>query len=332
MTLSAWIRPAAIQSGWRTILQREADAYFLNAGNSDGPLRPSGGGTLGGNTQYLSGPTASPGQRLDLRGPHLRRRQPAALHQRHPGRHPRGERRHPDHQQPALDRRQQPLRRVLPGADRRGPRLQPGAHPSRRPGGHEHRHRAHAPPTRRRRGAHRADAPRPPAAPRSTSTGPPRPTTSASPATASSAARARAAPTSPRWARRRRPPTATPACAPSTTYRYRVRAVDAAGNLGAVLHDRHGDHAGGARHDPAVGADRADAPRRSSTTQINLELDRLDRQRRRHRLPRRALPGHELHQLRPGGDADRHHVQRHRPARPRPPTATRCGRSTRPAT
>ena len=45
MTLSAWIRPAAIQSGWRTILQRETDAYFLNAGNSDGPLRPSGGGT-----------------------------------------------------------------------------------------------------------------------------------------------------------------------------------------------------------------------------------------------------------------------------------------------
>ena len=59
MTLSAWIRPATIQSGWRTILQREADAYFLNASNSDGPLRPSGGGTLGGNTQYLSGPTAN---------------------------------------------------------------------------------------------------------------------------------------------------------------------------------------------------------------------------------------------------------------------------------
>ena len=60
MTLSAWIRPTASQSGWRTILQREVDAYFLNAGNSDGPLRPSGGGTLGGSTQYLSGPTANP--------------------------------------------------------------------------------------------------------------------------------------------------------------------------------------------------------------------------------------------------------------------------------
>ena len=51
MTLSAWIRPAATQSGWRTIMQRETDAYFLNASNSDGPLRPSGGGTFGGNTR-----------------------------------------------------------------------------------------------------------------------------------------------------------------------------------------------------------------------------------------------------------------------------------------
>ena len=60
MTLSAWIRPTASQGGWRTILQRETDAYFLNASNDTGPLRPSGGGTLGGTTQILSGPTASP--------------------------------------------------------------------------------------------------------------------------------------------------------------------------------------------------------------------------------------------------------------------------------
>jgi hypothetical protein len=60
MTLSAWIRPTVSQSGWRTIMQRQADSYFLNASNSDGPLRPSGGGTLGGDTQYLSGPTANP--------------------------------------------------------------------------------------------------------------------------------------------------------------------------------------------------------------------------------------------------------------------------------
>jgi hypothetical protein len=32
MTLSAWIRPSEQQSGWRTILARQTDAYFLMAG------------------------------------------------------------------------------------------------------------------------------------------------------------------------------------------------------------------------------------------------------------------------------------------------------------
>ena len=32
MTLSAWIRPSEPQSGWRTILHRQTDAYFLTAG------------------------------------------------------------------------------------------------------------------------------------------------------------------------------------------------------------------------------------------------------------------------------------------------------------
>ena len=59
MTLSAWIRPASSQPGWRTILQRQADAYFLTAG-SDSPRRPAGGGTLGGGVHYLIGPTANP--------------------------------------------------------------------------------------------------------------------------------------------------------------------------------------------------------------------------------------------------------------------------------
>jgi hypothetical protein len=60
MTLSAWIRPAASQSGWRTVMQRQADAWFLNASTSAGPLRPGGGGTFGGNTDVVTGPTASP--------------------------------------------------------------------------------------------------------------------------------------------------------------------------------------------------------------------------------------------------------------------------------
>jgi Concanavalin A-like lectin/glucanases superfamily len=32
LTLSAWIRPATTQNGWRTILHRERDAFFLDAG------------------------------------------------------------------------------------------------------------------------------------------------------------------------------------------------------------------------------------------------------------------------------------------------------------
>ena len=42
MTLEAWIQPSANQSGWRTILQKQTDAYFLNASNSTGPLLPVG--------------------------------------------------------------------------------------------------------------------------------------------------------------------------------------------------------------------------------------------------------------------------------------------------
>jgi hypothetical protein len=60
MTLAAWIQPTAAQSGWKTIMQRETDAYFLNASNSAGPLFPSGGATFGTNTQWVSGNAASP--------------------------------------------------------------------------------------------------------------------------------------------------------------------------------------------------------------------------------------------------------------------------------
>jgi glucose/arabinose dehydrogenase/predicted phage tail protein len=59
MTMSAWIQPTASQSSWRSIVQKEADAYFLH-GSSDGPLRPAGGGTVGGDVNYVSGPTAIP--------------------------------------------------------------------------------------------------------------------------------------------------------------------------------------------------------------------------------------------------------------------------------
>jgi hypothetical protein len=60
MTLEAWIFPTATQSGWRTIMQREVDAYFLNASTDAGPLRPGGGATISGNGLVVTGPTASP--------------------------------------------------------------------------------------------------------------------------------------------------------------------------------------------------------------------------------------------------------------------------------
>jgi glucose/arabinose dehydrogenase/fibronectin type 3 domain-containing protein len=59
MTLSAWIRPTATMSGWRTIMQKEPDAYFLNASASTA-MRPAGGATIGSGQPIVVGPVANP--------------------------------------------------------------------------------------------------------------------------------------------------------------------------------------------------------------------------------------------------------------------------------
>ena len=59
MTLSAWIQPTVSQSGWRTIMQREVDAYFLNASNSAGRCAQRAAGPSAPH-RIVSGPTASP--------------------------------------------------------------------------------------------------------------------------------------------------------------------------------------------------------------------------------------------------------------------------------
>jgi fibronectin type 3 domain-containing protein len=59
MTLSAWARLNVSPNGWRTIVQRQADAYFLTA-SSDQPARSAGGGTFGTSTGYVTSPTANP--------------------------------------------------------------------------------------------------------------------------------------------------------------------------------------------------------------------------------------------------------------------------------
>ncbi|WP_432824871.1 LamG-like jellyroll fold domain-containing protein [Dactylosporangium sp. CA-092794] len=61
LTLAAWVQPTASQQGWRTIMQKEDSAWFLNASNDAGPLRPAGGVTsTNGSDAAVSGPTASP--------------------------------------------------------------------------------------------------------------------------------------------------------------------------------------------------------------------------------------------------------------------------------
>jgi concanavalin A-like lectin/glucanase superfamily protein len=51
------VRPAAALTGWRTVVQRQADAWFLHASSDAGSLRPAGGGTFGSNTDVVIGPT-----------------------------------------------------------------------------------------------------------------------------------------------------------------------------------------------------------------------------------------------------------------------------------
>jgi chitodextrinase len=60
MTLAAWIKPAVSQGGWRTIMQRQPDAYFLNASTSAGNNFPGGGATTGGSINTVTGTAAAP--------------------------------------------------------------------------------------------------------------------------------------------------------------------------------------------------------------------------------------------------------------------------------
>jgi hypothetical protein len=58
MTLEAWVFPTAAQSGWRTIVQREVDAFTFNASNINGALHPAGGGTFDGQLDHTASPSA----------------------------------------------------------------------------------------------------------------------------------------------------------------------------------------------------------------------------------------------------------------------------------
>jgi len=58
MTLEAWIQPTVAQRGWRSIVQKDFDAYFLFSGARPGTLKPGGGGTFGSSTELMASPAA----------------------------------------------------------------------------------------------------------------------------------------------------------------------------------------------------------------------------------------------------------------------------------
>jgi hypothetical protein len=60
LTLEAWIYPTAAQRGWRAIVQKEFDTYFLLASSRAGALRPAGGATFGASTEPMSNPVSVP--------------------------------------------------------------------------------------------------------------------------------------------------------------------------------------------------------------------------------------------------------------------------------
>src|SRR5258705_8695526 len=58
MTLSAWVFPTAAQSGWRTVMERAVDAYFLHASSQSGTLRPAAGVTFNGTGKNFAAPSS----------------------------------------------------------------------------------------------------------------------------------------------------------------------------------------------------------------------------------------------------------------------------------
>ena len=80
MTLEAWIYPTVAQTGWRAIVQKEFDTYFLLAASRVGPLKPGGRRYL----RSVHGDAVHARCRLDrlvdARGRHVRRRGAAAVH------------------------------------------------------------------------------------------------------------------------------------------------------------------------------------------------------------------------------------------------------------
>ena len=89
-----------------------------------------------------------------------------------------------------------------------------------------------------------------------------------------------------------------------TTYRYRVRAADAAGNLSGYSSIATAATAGCAGYDRTDGSRRPQC-RRKRVERYQPGLERLHRQRRGRELSHRAVPGIDLYKLRADRNVDR---------------------------
>ncbi|MBI4583047.1 MAG: LamG domain-containing protein [Planctomycetes bacterium] len=58
MTLEAWVYPTAALSGWKCVLQKEVDTYFLHANSHTN--KPAAGITTGGSVRYIMVGSALP--------------------------------------------------------------------------------------------------------------------------------------------------------------------------------------------------------------------------------------------------------------------------------
>ena len=109
MTLEAWVFPTATPTGWRAVVDKNVDGYYLMASTDQGN-RPAAGGTWTTGNQNTIGPSVLAVEHLDAPGGDLRRGDGAAVRERGAGGEPGADRAAGEHQRDAANRRGQ-----LPG-------------------------------------------------------------------------------------------------------------------------------------------------------------------------------------------------------------------------
>ncbi len=135
VTLEAWVNPSASVGGWRDVIYKGNDNYYLEGSSDNGGVLAAGG-TFAGANANLYGPGALPinawshiaatydgaALRLYVNGALVSSQSVDGLDR--------------DVEQPVADRRRQHLRPILPRGDRRSSDLQPRAHAGGDPGRH----------------------------------------------------------------------------------------------------------------------------------------------------------------------------------------------------